>query len=248
MIKIGVTVKRVIDPYVKIRMRSDGTGVETRHVKHTINPFDAIALEAALRLRDANHALEVVVLTVGDHDSEETLRHALALGADRAILVQTSEAHCSLNIAKIIQKVVEDESIQLVLMGKQSTDGDNNQTPQMLAGRLNWPQATFASDLTMLSPCQIRVTREIDSGLETVEMPLPAVVSVDLRMNEPRYATLPNIMRAKHKPLTTIELTDLDLVLREHVQILSVRKPLLHRQVLKLDSVQALVQQLQRDM
>lgn len=244
--KIIVAVKRVIDPYVKIRVKSDQLGVETEHVKMSMNPFDEIALEEALRLREKSCAKEVVLLSIGTDASAETLRHGLALGACRAILVRTNQMQCSLNIAKIIQKIVLDEQASLVLMGKQSIDGDNNQTPQMLAALLNWPQATFASHLTLESN-RLLVSREIDSGLEMLDMPLPAVVSADLRLNEPRYATLPNIMKAKSKPLSIIDLDSLNLPLRPHVNVINVRPPATRVAGVKLDSVEQLFDKLQHE-
>lgn len=244
--KILVAVKRVIDPYVKVRVKTDHTGVETQNVKMSINPFDEIAVEEALRLRENNIASEVVVVSIGNDACQETLRHALSLGADRAILVRTNEAFCSLNIAKILQKIVVNEQARLVVLGKQSIDGDNNQTPQMLAALLNWPQATFASKLNV-SPDHLQVTREIDGGLETLDVKLPAVVSTDLRLNEPRYASLPNIMKAKRKPLDIIELQSLELTLKKHIDVLSVNAPAARSGGIRVDSVQALIDKLQHE-
>ncbi len=242
--KILVAVKRVVDPYVKIRIRPDNSGVDTTNVKMSMNPFDEIALEEAIRLREKGLAQEVVLITVGETASQETLRHGLALGADRAILIQSSSTLCSLNIAKILQTIVLKELPDLVLMGKQSIDGDNNQTPQMLAGLLNWPQATFASNLQFDSKTAV-VSREVDSGLDTISLELPAVISVDLRLNEPRYASLPNIMKAKQKPLVTIPLDDLGIALKTHQEIISVRHPETRRQGEILQSVTDLVDKLQ---
>ena len=244
--KIIVAVKRVIDPYVKIRVKSDHTGVEKKKKKMSMNPFDEIAVEEALRLREKNQANEIVLVSVGTDSSLETLRHGLALGADRAILIRTTETLCSLNVAKIIQKIVTDEQASLVLMGKQSIDGDNNQTPQMLAALLDWPQATFASQLTVIDE-HIQVMREIDGGEETIQVQLPAVVSTDLRLNEPRYASLPNIMKSKNKPLTILELDSLGLHLKEHSRILKVTPPVVRTAGVKLDSVQELVDKLQHE-
>lgn len=244
--KILVAVKRVIDPYVKVRVRADNSGVETQNIKMSMNPFDEIAIEEALRWREKNIASEVVVVTVGPDASQETLRQALALGADRAILVRTNHHYCSLNIAKILQKIVNSEVPQLVLMGKQSIDGDNNQTPQMLAALMGWPQATFASKLT-LSLDKVDVTREIDGGLETLRLILPAVVSTDLRLNDPRYASLPNIMKAKKKPLDLIELDGLGLSLKQHTRVLSVMSPMTRGGGIMVDSAQALVDKLQHE-
>ncbi len=249
--KILVAVKRVIDPYVKVRVKADKTGVETQNVKMSLNPFDEIAVEEALRLREKNVASEVVVVSVGRDVSQETLRQALAMGADRAILVRTDESFCSLNIAKILRKIVDDEQPKLVLMGKQSIDGDNNQTPQMLAALLDWPQATFASKLIVSAEStpieRIQVMREIDGGLETLEVKLPAVVSTDLRLNEPRYSSLPNIMKAKRKPLDIIELDALGLALKQHTEVLSVMAPTTRSSGVKVDSVEALIDKLQHE-
>jgi electron transfer flavoprotein beta subunit len=244
--KILVAVKRVIDPYVKVRVKADKSGVETQHVKMSMNPFDEIAVEEAVRLREKNIASDIVVVTVGSDACQETLRQAMALGADRAILVRTDDAFCSLNIAKILKKITDDEGAQLVLMGKQSIDGDNNQTPQMLAALLNWPQATFASKLDVLTD-HIQVTREIDGGLETLDVMLPAVVSTDLRLNEPRYASLPNIMKAKRKPLDIIELQSLGLSLKQHTDVISVTPPNVRSGGVKVNSVQELLDKLQHE-
>lgn len=244
--KIVVAVKRVIDPYVKIRVKSDNTGVEMKNVKMSMNPFDEIAVEEALRLREKQIATEVVLVSIGPVESQETLRHGLALGADRAILVRTDDAFCSLNIAKILQKIVIDEQPGLVLMGKQAIDGDNNQTPQMLAGLLRWPQATFASNV-VIEGDHAQVSREVDGGLEVVDVHLPAVISTDLRLNEPRYASLPNIMKSKQKKLEICELQSLGLSLKQHVKILSVTLPPVRQGGVKLESVEALVLKLQQD-
>lgn len=222
--KILVAVKRVIDPYVKIRVKSDETGVDTQNIKMAMNPFDEIAIEEAIRLRESGVATEVVAVTIGDDSSQETLRHALALGADRAIQVKSTEQFEPINIAKILKKIVDDECPSLVLMGKQSIDGDNNQTPQMLAALLKWPQATYASKISAHSD-SLEVTREIDGGLETLRVKLPAVVSTDLRLNEPRYASLPNIMKAKRKPLDVVVLDSLSLTLNRHTDIIKVTAP-----------------------
>ena len=244
--KILVAVKRVVDPYVKIRVKSDHSGVDILNVKMSMNPFDEIAVEEALRLREKQVATEVVVVSIGTESSLETLRQGLALGADRAILVRTNSAHCSLNVAKILKKIVLDEQPQLVLMGKQSIDGDNNQTPQMLAALLNWPQATFASALRVEGD-GVHVTREIDGGVETLNVQLPAVVSTDLRLNEPRYASLPNIMKAKQKPLNILELDAMGLELKDHIQIISVTPPAVRKGGIKVNSVAALIDKLKHE-
>lgn len=242
--KILVAVKRVIDPYVKIRVKSDNSGVETQNIKMAMNPFDEIAVEEALRLREKNWATEVVVVSIGADGAQETLRHALALGADRAILVHTPASLESLNVAKVLKKIVDDEQPALVLLGKQAIDGDNNQTPQMLAALLDWPQATYASKLEAHSD-HLEVTREIDGGLETLSVKLPAVVSTDLRLNEPRYASLPNIMKAKRKELTVIELDNMGLSLKKHVEVLHVTAPAVRSAGIKVKSVAELLDHLQ---
>ncbi|KTD24790.1 electron transfer flavoprotein subunit beta [Legionella lansingensis] len=244
--KILVAVKRVIDPYVKVRVKSDHTGVETQNIKMSMNPFDEIAVEEAIRLREKNIATEVVAVTIGPDANQETLRHALALGADRAILVRSNQSFCSLNIAKLLQKIVKNEQPDLVLMGKQSIDGDNNQTPQMLAALLDWPQATFASKLVVQGK-MIEVTREIDGGLETLSMNLPAVVSTDLRLNEPRYASLPNIIKSKHKPLDIIEYENMGVNLQEHIQILETNPPAARSGGIKVASVEELFDKLKHE-
>ncbi len=243
--KILVAVKRVVDPYVKIRVKSDGSGVETVNVKMAMNPFDEIALEEAIRLKEKSQAQEIVLVSVGDTVNQETLRHGLALGADRAILVQSNQCVCSLDIAKVLHALVLKETPDLVLMGKQSIDGDNNQTPQMLAGLLDWPQATYASSVTVQDNQSISVCREIDTGLETIEMTLPAVISVDLRLNTPRYASLPNIMKAKQKPLSLISLEELGIHLKEHQRVLNISAPAPRNRGEILHSVSELVDKLQ---
>ena len=244
--KVLVAVKRVIDPYVKIRVKSDNSGVETQNIKMAMNPFDEIAMEEALRLREKNWATEVIAVSIGTDSSQETLRHALALGADKAILVRTDQALESLNVAKVLKKIVEDEKPALVLLGKQTIDGDNNQTPQMLAAILGWPQATFASQIA-IQDNSLEVTREIDGGLETIKVTLPAVVSTDLRLNEPRYASLPNIMKAKRKPLDIIELDSLGLALKKHIDVLKVNAPATRSGGVKVESVAALLDKLQHE-
>ena len=201
--KVLISIKRVIDFNVKVRVKSDATGVDTANVKMSMNPFDEIAVEEAVRLKEKGIATEIVAVSCGVTACQETLRTALALGADRAILVQTGQELQPLAVAKLLRAVVERESPQIVILGKQAIDDDANQTGQMLAALLDWPQATFASKLDIADGKAI-VKREVDGGLETVEVTLPAVVTTDLRLNEPRYATLPNIMKAKKKPMETI--------------------------------------------
>src|SRR3989449_9856234 len=198
--KVLVPVKRVVDFNVKVRVKADGSGVETANVKMSMNPFDEIAVEEAIRLKEAGTATEIVVVSCGAQACQETLRTALALGADRAILVETDVELQPLAVAKLLRAIVQRESPQLVIMGKQAIDDDANQTGQMLAGLLGWPQATFVSSVE-LGAEHVTAIREVDVGLETVEARLPAVITTDLRLNEPRYATLPNIMKAKKKPL-----------------------------------------------
>ena len=244
--KILVAVKRVIDPYVKVRVKPDQSGVETQNIKMSMNPFDEIAVEEALRLRENNLASEVILVSIGNDSCQETLRHGLALGADRAVLVRSDTRLCSLNIAKILKNVVEKNEPSFVMLGKQSIDGDNNQTPQMLAELLDWPQATYASKIK-LENGHVQVTREIDGGLETLNLPLPAVISTDLRLNEPRYASLPNIMKAKRKPLDIIELDDLNLELKKHQDILSVKGPEAKSRGITVESVSELVDKLRNE-
>jgi electron transfer flavoprotein beta subunit len=244
--KILVPVKRVIDPYVKIRIKPSQDGVETEHVKHAMNPFDEIAIEEALRLVEKKVANEVIAVTIGRAVCQETLRHALALGAHRSILVETDATYDALHIAKILQAIVKKESPDLVLMGKQAIDGDNNQTPQMLAALLGWPQATFASSIEV-SDDKLTVTREVDAGLETIAVKLPAVVSTDLRLNEPRYASLPNIMKAKQKPFNQIALADLNLDLKPHTEVVSVKPPPVRKAGITVASIEELIEKLRHE-
>lgn len=245
-LKILVPVKRVIDPYVKIHVKPNFEGIEAAHVKHVMNPFDEIAMEEALRIFEKQLASEIVAVSIGTELSLDILRHALALGAHRAILIKTDENHTPLHIAKILRAVVQKESPNLVLMGKQAIDGDNNQTPQMLAALLDWPQATFASTIRVADDT-LEVTREVDAGLETIQVTLPAVVSTDLRLNEPRYATLPNIMKAKQKPLEILELSELSLDLQSHTKIVSVKPPEMRQRGVKVPSVEALIDKLRHE-
>ncbi len=210
MDKILVGLKRVVDYNVRVRVRSDGSGVETDGVKMSINPFDEIALEEALRIRDRGDASEVIVVSIGSSDAQQQLRTGLAMGADRAILVESAESVDPLTVARVFMSLIERETADLVLLGKQAIDGDNSQTGQMLAALWGRPQATFASKLD-IEGSTATVTREIDSGLEIVEVDLPAVVTVDLRMNEPRYVKLPDIMKAKKKPLDMLALNELNV-------------------------------------
>jgi len=216
--KILVGIKRVIDYNVRIRVRSDGSGVDTDGVKMSINPFDEIALEQALRIREAGQAEEVIVVSLGGNECQQQLRTGLAMGADRAIQIDTGESLQPLTIARAFLKVIEKEQAGLVILGKQAIDGDNSQTGQMLAALWDRPQATFASGAE-LSGNTATVTREVDAGLETIEIDLPAVLTVDLRLNEPRFVKLPDIMKAKRKPLDVIPLAELGVVSENDLQI-----------------------------
>ncbi len=222
--KVLVPIKRVVDHNVKVRVKSDGSGIELTGVKMSMNPFDEIAVEAAIRLREGGQAAEVVAVSCGASQCQETLRTALALGADRAILVETGDALEPLAVAKLLKSVTDKEQPQLVILGKQAIDDDCNQTGQMLAALLGWPQATFASKL-VLDGDTVTVTREIDGGLETLRLRLPAVVTTDLRLNEPRYVTLPNIMKAKKKPLDTCSPASLGVDCAPRLATLGMREP-----------------------
>jgi electron transfer flavoprotein beta subunit len=222
--KVLVAVKRVVDFNIKIRVKADGTGVETANVKMSMNPFDEIAVEEAVRLKEKGVASEVVAVSMGPAACQETLRAALAIGADRAILVQTDAELQSLSVAKILKAIAAKESPNLVMLGKQAIDDDANQTGQMFAALMNWPQATFASKITV-GEGKAEVTREIDGGLETVSLSLPAVVTTDLRLNEPRYASLPSIMKAKKKPLETMAPAALGVDITPRLETLRVQEP-----------------------
>jgi electron transfer flavoprotein beta subunit len=223
-VKILVPVKRVVDYNVKVRVKADGTGVELANVKMSMNPFDEIAVEEAVRLKEAGIATEVIAVSCGVTACQETLRTALALGADRAVLVETDVELQPLAVAKLLEALAAKEQPKMVILGKQAIDDDANQTGQMLAARLGWPQATFASKLAIAGD-QATVTREVDGGLETVEVALPAVVTTDLRLNEPRYATLPNIMKAKKKPLEIVRPADLGVDVSPRLTTLRVVEP-----------------------
>jgi electron transfer flavoprotein beta subunit len=222
--KVLVPVKRVVDYNVKVRVKSDGSGVETANVKMSMNPFDEIAVEEAIRLKEAGLVTEIVAVSIGTRACQETLRTALALGADRAILVETSVDTQPLAVARLLEKIASTESPQLVIMGKQAIDDDSNQTGQMLAALLGWSQATFASKLSVEGETA-QVTREVDGGLETLSVKLPAVITTDLRLNEPRYVTLPNIMKAKKKPLDTLTPETLGVDVTSRLTTLKVTEP-----------------------
>ena len=241
--KILVPVKRVIDYNVKIRVKPDGSGVDTANVKMSMNPFDEIAIEEAIRLREAGAATEVVAVSIGPQKAQETLRTALAMGADRAILVKTDIAVEPLTVAKILQKIAVREEPGLIILGKQAIDDDANQTGQMLAGLLGWPQGTFASKVAPADG-RLRVTREVDGGLQTLSLRLPAVVTTDLRLNEPRYASLPNIMKAKSKPLAEIDPAEFGFDLDPRIKIVKTLEPGSRKAGVKLASVAELVSKL----
>ena len=244
MEKILVGLKRVVDYNVRVRVRSDGSGVATDGVKMSINPFDEIALEEALRIRERGEASEVIVISIGSSDAQQQLRTGLAMGADRAILVETAAASDPLTNARILLEIVKREQPGLVLLGKQAIDDDNNQTGQMLAALWGRPQATFASEI-VLEGSTARVTREVDVGLESIEVDLPAVVTSDLRLNEPRYVKLPDIMKAKKKPLDQIPLADLDVAASAAIDEIEFAPPVERQKGIMVEDVKGLVAALQ---
>jgi len=245
-LKILVPVKRVVDYNVKVRVKGDGSGVDIANVKMSMNPFDEIAVEEAVRLKEAGVATEVIAVSCGVAQCQETLRTAMAIGADRAILVSTEEDLQPLAVAKLLKAVCEKESPELVILGKQAIDDDANQTGQMLAAMMKVGQATFASKVT-IADGKATVTREIDGGLETVSMALPAIVTTDLRLNEPRYATLPNIMKAKKKPLDTFTPADLGVDVAPRLKTLSVEEPPKRSAGVKVADVAELVAKLKNE-
>ena len=244
--KILVAVKRVIDYNVQVRVKEDGTGVVTDNVKMSSNPPDDNAIEEAVKIKEAGKATEIIAITVGEEKSQETVRKALAVGADRGILIKTEGIVEPLAVAKVLQKIVEKEKPDLVFMGKQAIDDDCNQTGQMLSALLNWPQATFASKIEIKDKT-LEVTREIDEGLETIEVNLPAIVTCDLRLNEPRYASLPNIMKSKKKPLEILTAADLGVDTTPRVQQIKVEEPPKRKAGIKVASVAELVNKLKNE-
>lgn len=244
--KILVAVKRVIDYNVKVRVKSDRSDVDLANVKMSLNPFCEIAVEEAVRLKEAGKADEVVAVSIGSKACQEQLRTALALGADRAVQVEAPDQLDSLSVARILQKLAEEESADLILLGKQAIDSDNNQTGQMLAALMDRPQATFASEVVVEGD-SLKVTREIDGGLQTLSLKLPAVVTTDLRLNEPRYASLPNIMKAKKKPLDVKTPEELGAQLAASVQLMSVEPPAERQAGIKVGSVEELVDKLRNE-
>jgi|TARA_R110000751_G_scaffold80075_4_gene161455 electron transfer flavoprotein beta subunit len=248
--KILVPIKRVIDHNVKVRVKPDGSGVDLANVKMSMNPFDEISVEQAVRLKEAGVASEVIVVSIGVKQAQETLRTALAMGADRAILVlATEDVHDNiepLDVAKILRKLAEDEGADLILTGKQAIDNDMNATGQMLSALLRWSQATFASKVEVENGTA-RVTREVDGGLQTVNVSLPSVISVDLRLNEPRYASLPNIMKAKKKPLAEMTLQDLGLALAPRLNVITTDEPVARAAGIQVANVAELVENLKQN-
>jgi electron transfer flavoprotein beta subunit len=244
--KILVPIKRVVDYNVKVRPLGDQSDVDLNNVKMAMNPFCEIAVEEAVRLKEAGTATEVVAVTVGKSDSQEQLRTALALGADRAILAETDSLLEPLAIAKVLSKVIEEESPKLVILGKQAIDGDNNQTGQMLAAMLNYSQATFASEV-IIDEDFASVTREIDGGLQTIKVSLPAIITTDLRLNEPRYASLPNIMKAKKKELDVKPIGEMGVDINNRMELLSVELPASRQEGIKVESVEDLVSKLKEE-
>jgi electron transfer flavoprotein beta subunit len=244
--KVLVPVKRVVDYNVKVRVKSDGTGVELANVKMSMNPFDEIAVEEALRLKEAGKATEVVVISIGPAQASETLRTGLAMGGDRGILVKAEGSVEPLAVAKILKAVADEEKPGLVILGKQAIDDDSNQTGQMLAALLGWSQATFASKLEV-DGADFKVTREVDGGLQTVKLRGPAIVTTDLRLNEPRYASLPNIMKAKKKPIAEKNAADYGVDLTAHLEILKTSEPPGRKAGVKVKDVTELVSKLKNE-
>lgn len=244
--KILVTVKRVIDYNVKARVKADNSDVDLANTKMALNPFCEIAVEEAIRLKESGAATEVVVVSIGPKACQEQIRTSLALGADRGIQIETDSMPESLNVAKLLAKVVEAEQPGLIIMGKQAIDSDNNQTGQMLGALLDIPQGTFASKVALVGD-KVHVTREVDGGLQTVALNMPAIVTTDLRLNEPRYASLPNIMKAKRKPIAVQTPADLGIELKNHTSLLKVEAPTERQAGIKVNSIEELIEKLQNE-
>ena len=244
--KILVPIKRVVDYNVKVRPLSDNSNVDLNNVKMAVNPFCEIALEEAVRLKEAGNATEVVAVSVGKSESQEQLRTALALGADRATLVETDSLLEPLAIAKVLKKLIDDEKPDLIILGKQAIDGDNNQTGQMLAALLDYTQATYASEV-VIEDSSVKVTREIDGGLQTLELTIPAIITTDLRLNEPRYASLPNIMKAKKKELNVISASEMGIDINSRTELLSVELPPSREAGIIVETVDQLVDKLKNE-
>ena len=245
-LKVLVPVKRVVDYNVKVRVKSDKSGVELDNVKMSMNPFDEIAVEEALRLKEKGIATEVIAISIGPTQVQETIRNALAMGADSGIFVEHNDNLEPLNVAKIIASIAQKENIDLMILGKQAIDDDMNATGQMIAALLGWPQATFASKVE-ISDKKAVVSREVDGGIENIEVALPAVISTDLRLNEPRYASLPNIMKAKKKPINQIQVDELNLKIEQRLDILKVEEPTKRQSGIMLKTVEELVDKLKNE-
>lgn len=243
--KILVAIKRVVDYHVKVRVKSDQSGVELANVKMSMNPFDEIAVEEAIRLKEKGLATEIIVTSIGTSACQETLRQALALGADRAILVEAEDSPEPLSVAKTLVELTKKEQPNLIMLGKQAIDDDCNQVGQMLASLLDWPQGTFTSELS-LDEKTAQVTREVDGGLEKIKLNLPCVVTTDLRLNTPRYASLPNIMKAKQKPLETLKISDLGIDCSPRLKTLKVVEPPVRQGGKKVSSVEELIEQIKK--
>ena len=245
-LKILVPVKRVVDYNVKVRVKNDNTGVELDNVKMSMNPFDEIAVEEALRLKEKGIANEVIAISIGESQVQETIRNALAMGADSGIFVELNKSFEPLNIAKIIASIAKKENIDLIILGKQAIDDDMNATGQMIAALLNWPQATFASKVEIAEKKAI-ISREVDGGIENLEITLPAVISTDLRLNEPRYASLPNIMKAKKKPINEIKIEELNVEIKQRLDVLKVEEPSKRQSGIMVKTVEELVEKLKNE-
>ena len=244
--KIIVPIKRVVDYNVKIRVKSDQTGVELDNVKMSMNPFDEIAVEEAIRLKEAGTAEEIIALSIGPQQAQETIRTALAMGADRGILIKSDQNVSPLNVAKIIKAVAEEENPDLIILGKQAIDDDSNQTGQMLSALLGWSQGTFASEVKLEND-KLLVTREVDGGLQTIKLSMPSIVTTDLRLNEPRYASLPNIMKAKKKPMEQLNAKDMGIDLTNRVQQIKVEEPPKRKAGIKVANVAELISKLKNE-
>ena len=244
--KVLVPIKRVVDYNVKIRVKSDNSGVELDNVKMSMNPFDEIAVEEAIRLKEAGTVSEIIVLSIGPQQSQETIRTALAMGVDRGILIKTDELVEPLNVAKLIKAVSDEENPEIIILGKQAIDDDSNQTGQMLSALLGWSQGTFASELK-ISDGKINVIREVDGGLQTINLKLPSVITTDLRLNEPRYASLPNIMKAKKKPIEEKSPEDYNIEITSMLEVVKVSEPAQREAGIKVETVEELVDKLKNE-
>jgi len=244
--KIIVPIKRVVDYNVKIRVKSDNSGVELDNVKMSMNPFDEIAVEEAIRLKEAGKAEEIVALSIGPQQAQETIRTALAMGADRGILIKSDDNVTPLNVAKIIKAIAEKENPNLIILGKQAIDDDSNQTGQMLSALLGWSQGTFASEVKLEND-NLLVTREIDGGLQTLKLTMPSIITTDLRLNEPRYASLPNIMKAKKKEIAEINPEDLNISIEKNIEVVKVSEPSQREAGVKVETIDELVDKLKNE-